>query len=683
MPKWITITPPRSSAGHRSTSPGQELFVGEKDDAVSVRRRFKDIQLQNTDDGQIQKTERVPLDLIVRAGEREMPKWITITPPRSSAGHRSTSPGQELFGNQAVVRRRKLELSNKCSLSKYLCLHRSGAPISSNTVAFPRHQACPELSLTSCEEDGEYRSADEECSWSNMTLADLYPAMVEIFTKLMAKHSERKVLKYMFGHLRSKRWPSRRSKLSVTLDKMRGFRPTKLKGAFHSPCSCRSEDSQSPTSGNESREFFCDNSLISNSSGLVPSAYTDTNDIKMVHSNSSLEHLASGKDQEVCKHTASPDIMDRMGETFIIEDELETTASPKNSEYTESEKLPYKRFSEPSFITSTASSGSRVPHLVKERETEKADFCVGSSEFCSSVCSSHSDSNNAIPTTNCSPARSSNTAFIYPERQTSFQHKGSFSSWFMKQSPKKMPNKYDDAFEELYYKVCSEEFQKSLTLTRPLINSQNLEEKGRLVKSNSSDFGPSTKQCDMEFDRMYEKLCRESVPKFFGFQTASNFRKCEEIQVPETVNALVNSPFRIYSAISQVKRAESFPNCLCSPVKRLKLTPEHCFSSRQCQELSPSIKGDLQTAGMPFLSKYYCSNPHFFADCNCHSQGSGSHGSSNRSFLGIPGTSLQESGTAGVHPDWHGAVEDCSSLRNVRKCHRRVYRKLSYTDEKD
>ncbi|XP_062368030.1 uncharacterized protein LOC134055630 isoform X2 [Cinclus cinclus] len=530
MPKWITITPPRSSAGHRSTSPGQELFVGEKDDAVSVRRRFKDIQLQNTDDGQIQKTERVPLDLIVRAGEREMPKWITITPPRSSAGHRSTSPGQELFGNQAVVRRRKLELSNKCSLSKYLCLHRSGAPISSNTVAFPRHQACPELSLTSCEEDGEYRSADEECSWSNMTLADLYPAMVEIFTKLMAKHSERKVLKYMFGHLRSKRWPSRRSKLSVTLDKMRGFRPTKLKGAFHSPCSCRSEDSQSPTSGNESREFFCDNSLISNSSGLVPSAYTDTNDIKMVHSNSSLEHLASGKDQEVCKHTASPDIMDRMGETFIIEDELETTASPKNSEYTESEKLPYKRFSEPSFITSTASSGSRVPHLVKERETEKADFCVGSSEFCSSVCSSHSDSNNAIPTTNCSPARSSNTAFIYPERQTSFQHKGSFSSWFMKQSPKKMPNKYDDAFEELYYKVCSEEFQKSLTLTRPLINSQNLEEKGRLVKSNSSDFGPSTKQCDMEFDRMYEKLCRESVPKFFGFQTASNFRKCEEIQ---------------------------------------------------------------------------------------------------------------------------------------------------------
>ncbi|KAL2311507.1 hypothetical protein Nmel_003229, partial [Mimus melanotis] len=577
------------------------------------------------------------------------------------------------IGNQAVVCRKKLELSNECASSKYLQLQYSDVPSSSNKIASPRHQPCPELSSTLCDSiHEEYQSAGEECSWSNTTLADLYPAMLEIFTKLMAKHSQRKVLKYMFGHLRSKRWHSRRPKLNVTLDKTRGFRLSKLKKTFRSTCSYRNEDDQSPTFGNEGRELSCDNCLISNSSGLVSYASPDTNEIKMGYSNSSLEHLTSGKGQEVCKHTAFPDVMDRMGETFLFQDELQTATSPKNSEYTESEKLDYKYFSEPSFITSTASSDSRALHLVKETETQKTEFCVDTSELHSSACSSPGNRNNSLPIPNCSPTRSSNTAFIYPEkiisvRQSSFQHKGLFSSWFMKPSPSKMCNEYQDAFEQLYYQVCSEDFQKSLMLTRPLINSQNLEEKGRLVKNNLGDFRQSMKQRDTEFDRIYEKLCRKSVPKFPGFQTASNFRKYEEIQMPETVNALVNSPVRTYSAISRVKRRENFQNyLLCSPVKRLKLTPGHSFSSKKCQKVSPSKKGHLQTAGMD-----NCSNPHFFGDHSSHCQGSGYHDSSDKSFLGVPGTSLQESGTAGVHPGWPGAMENCSSLRNVRKHHRR------------
>lgn len=444
--------------------------------------------------------------------------------------------------------------------------------------------------------------------------------MVEIVTKLMTKHSQKKVLKYMFGHLRSKRRHSRRPKLNVTLDKMRGFRPSERK----STCGFRSEDNQSSTSGNERREFSCDNYLVSNSHDLMPYAYTDTNEIKTGYSNSSLEYLAPGKGQEVRKHTAFPDVMDRMGETFLVEDELHTTASPKNSEYTENEKFAYKRFSETTFIIPTASSDSRALQVVEENETQKTD-CVGTSELRSSACSSPGNSNNSLlPITNCSPARSSNTTLPYPqkiisERPTSFHHEGSFSSGFMKQSPSKMPGKCKDAFDELYYKVCSEEFRKSLTLKRPCVNSQNLEEKGRLVKSNLSDFGRSAKQCDIEFDRIDEKLRRESVPKFPGFQRAFNFRKYEKIRIPETVNALVNSPVRAYSAVSRVKRTESFQNYLLfSPVKRPKLTPGHCFSAKKCQEISPSKS--LQTAGMDFLSTCNCSNPCFFADHNCHCQ---------------------------------------------------------------
>uniref|UniRef100_A0A8C0V5X7 Holliday junction recognition protein n=1 Tax=Cyanistes caeruleus TaxID=156563 RepID=A0A8C0V5X7_CYACU len=675
----------------------------EKGDTGSVRRKFEEIDLQNLNvgDGQIQKPERVQVDLIVRGDERNIPKWITITPPRLSKGHRLSSPLQELLGDQAAVCRKELELSNESSSSKYLQLQHSHVPISSNTITSPRHQPLPELSTTLCDSiHEEYLPADEGCSWSNTTLADLYPAMVEILTKLMAKQSHRRVLKHIFGHLRSKRWHFRRPKLNITVDKMARSRPCKLKRVFRSPYSCRSEDNQAhlavevkttknPAFGNETREFCFDNYLISNSSGVVPYAYTDTNEIKMDYSDSNSEqHLTSRKGQVVCKHTAFPDVMGRMEETFIVEDELQPTASPKNSEYTGSEKFAYKSFSEPSFITSTVSSDSRVPHLVKESKTQKSDFGVCTSELCSCSCSSHGNSNNSIPITNCSPARSSNTVFKYPEkiiseRQTSFQHKDWFSSCSMKQSPSKMPNKYKDAFEEFYYKVCSEEFQKPLTLTRPLLSSQNLEEKGSLVKRSLSDIGRSTKQCDKEFDRLYEKLSRESFPKFPGIQRASNLRKYEEIQMPETVNALVNSPVRTYSAISRVKRAGSSQNYLpCSPLKRLKLTPEHCFSSRKYQEIFHSKTGP-QTAGMDFLSTYNCNNSSFFKDHSYHYQGSGSQDSSDKTFLCIPGTSLQESRTASEHYGWPGAMENCSSPRNVRKHHSRVYRKLSYTDEKD
>ncbi|XP_039588685.1 uncharacterized protein LOC120513374, partial [Passer montanus] len=627
----------------------------------------------NGDDGQILTKKRVPVDVILQGDERNIPKWITIITPSSSKSRHSTLPGRELLGNQASVCRKKLEFSNECSSSKYPQLQHSAFPISSNTIASPRHRPCPELSMTSC---GSILG-DEECSLSSPTLSSLYPAMVEIFTKLMAKHSQRRVLKYLFGHLWSKRRHSRRPRLRITVDKMRQFRPCKCelkKKGFHKMCSCRSEDNQNLTYGNDSREFCCDSCPISKSSGLVPYACADTNEIKIMHysDSSSEQPLASGKSQEVCKHYAVPDVMNRIGETFLVENKLQTTASPKNSEYTEGETFTYKHFSEPSFIASTASSDSRAFHLVKERKTQKTDFYVGTSELYSSACSSHGNRNNSIPTTNCSPARSSNV-FVYPQKITSFQHKESFSSW--KQSSSKTDKEIDAAFDQLYYRVISGEYLKPLSLTRPLLNSQNLEEKGPLVKSNLSVSERSLKQFDVEF----EKLCGKLVPKSPELQTASNFRKYEEIQMPETVNALVNSPVQRYSAISSVKRAGNFQYPLpCSPVKRLKFIPGHCFSASKSQEISHSKEDNLQTGGT-----FNCSNPSFFADHHCHCQRSASHDSLDQSFLGIPGTSRQESGTADARSGWPGAMENCSCLRNVSNCHPRVYRKLSYTDRKD
>ncbi|XP_075025069.1 Holliday junction recognition protein [Calonectris borealis] len=667
--------------------------VDEESDAdiVSVRRKFEDIHFQNlyVDNEKIQEKVKVQVDVIVQDYARKIPKWITIAPQGSSEGLHLASPVRDLIGTPATIYRKKLDLSNECSSSRPLQLQFSGLPISLNTITIPRHQPSPELNKT-CYDSilEEYQSADEECSWSNVTLADLYPAMVQILKRLMTK-SWRKELKYMFGHSRHKRWHSRRPKLNVTVDKIRGFRPLKLKQALPSKCSSRSEDIQNQTFGNENRELCDDKCSINNFSGLVPYSCIDTNEIKMDYSDSSLEHhFVSGKGQKVSKPTVFPNVMARMGETFLAEDELQTAVLLKKCK--ESEKLAYKCSSEYRCITPTASSGSTVLHLVKENKTQKIDFpCGDTSELCSSTCSSYGNNNTFIPVTNCSLARPSNTLLINPEkiiseRRISFQRKHSFSSLSMKQSPSKMPQKYEDAFEKLYYKLCSKEIQKPLTLTRPLSNSQNLEEKGRLVKSNLSDSVRSDTQYDREFDRIYEQLCSEAVPKLPGFQRASNLRKYEGIQVSETVNALVNSPVRTLSAIPRVKRLGNFQNdLLCSPVKRLKNIPERYFPSTKCQQISHTKNVNPQTVGMDFLSTYNGSSPSFFDSHSCQNQDSGFHASSDKTFLGIPGTSLQESGIADPHSGWPRAMKNYSCPENAQKCHQRVSRKLSYTDGKD
>ncbi|XP_063201007.1 uncharacterized protein LOC134519834 [Chroicocephalus ridibundus] len=662
-------------------------------DIVSVRRKFEDIHFQNAyvHDENTQEKGTIQLDALVQDDARKIPKWITRVPQEVSEGPHLASPQQELIGNQVAVCREKVELSNKYFSSRPLQLQFSAVHISPNTITVPRHRPSPELNKT-CYDSilEEYQSADEECSWSNVTLADLYPAMVEVLTRLMTKQSQRRALKYIFGQLRHRRWHSRRPKLNVTVDKIRRFRPLKLKNALPSICSSRSEDIQNQTFINENRELCDDKCSSNNLSGLVPYSYIDTNEIKMDYSSSSLEHhLVSGKGQKVSKQTF-PNDMAKMGETFLVEDESQTTVSLKNSKCKESEKLAYKCSSEYHFITPAASSGSTALHLEKESKTQKIDFlCGDTSELCSSTCSSYGNSNTFTPVTNCSLARASNTLLINPEKiisegRISSQRKHSFSSLSVVQSPSKMPHKYKDAFEKLYYKLCSKDIQKPLILTRPLSNSQNLEEKGRLVKSNLSDSVRSNMQFGREFDTIYEQLCSETVPKLPVFQRASNLRKYEGIHMSETVNALVNSPVRTLSAIPRVKRLGNFQNDLpCSPVKRLKNIPEHYFPSTKCQQTSHRKNANLQTVGMDFLSTYSCSNPSFFDSLNCQSQDSGFHVSSDKTFLAIPGTSLQESGIADGQSVRFSAMKNYSCPKNAQKSHQGVSRKLSYTDERD
>ncbi|XP_053911176.1 LOW QUALITY PROTEIN: Holliday junction recognition protein [Cuculus canorus] len=669
-----------------------DIVVGEESNAdiASVRRQFENIHFQNhhLDDEKIQDKVKVQVDAIVQDSARKIPEWITIARQGSPKGLHLASPVQELIGNQASVCRRKVELSNECSSSRPVQLKFCDVPISPKRITVPRHQCSPRLDKT-CFILEEYQSADDECSWGDITLADLYPSMVETLTRLMTKESRRKALKYMFGHFRHKKRRPRRLKLNVTVDKIRGFRPLKLKKALPSICSSRSEEIWNQTFGDESGELCDDNCAINNLSGQVPYSYIDKNEVKMNYSDSSLEHhLISGKGQKFSKHTVFPNVMATMGETFLVEDDLQPAVSLKNSKCKESEKLVYKCSSEYHFRTSAASSGSAVLHLVKDSKTRKTAFpCGDTSELCSSACSSYGNSNTSTLVTNCSPLRPSNALLPTPEkliseRRISFQCTRSFSSLSTKQSPSKMPQKYEDAFEKLYYKLCLKEIQTPLT--RPLSNSQNLEKKGGLVKMDLSGSVMFNTQYDLEFNKIYKQLCSEAVPELPGIQRASHLRKYEGVQLSETVNALVNSPVRTLSAIPRVKRVGNFQNdLLCSPVKRLKNIPERYFTSPKCQQIPHRKNVNLQTVGMDFLSTCNGSNTSFFGSHNCQSQDSGFHASSDKTFLDIPSASLQESGIADAHSAWPRAMKNHSHPDNAQKHNKRISRKLSYTDGKD
>ncbi|OPJ69466.1 hypothetical protein AV530_012510 [Patagioenas fasciata monilis] len=426
-------------------------------DIVSVRRKFQDIHLQNlyVRDGKIQ--EKLKVDVIVQDNVRKIPGWIMRECQGSSKGLHSASAVQELIGtaksfggNQAAVCRRKVELSNECSSSRPPQLGFSDVPISTNTITIPRHQTSPELNKTWCDSIlEEYQSADDECSWSNVTLADLYPGMLELITRLVTKQTRRKESKHTFGQLRHRRHPSGRPKFNVTLVKIRGFRPPKLKRAQPSICSSRHEDIQNQTFRNENRELRDDKSSINNLSSVVPYSYIDTNEIKMDCSDSS---LVPRKGPKVSKRTVFPDVITTMGETFLVEDELQTTVS------------------------------------------------------------------------------------LNP--------------------------------------------------------------------------------------------------------------KCKE-------------------------------------VKRLRDIPERYLSSTKCERIAHRRNAELQTDGKRFLNPYNVSNPSIFDSHNCQSQGSGFHAASDKTFLGVPGTSLQESGIAGTNSGWPSAVKNYSSPRNAQYCRKRVSRKLSYTVGED
>ncbi|XP_068024651.1 uncharacterized protein [Melanerpes formicivorus] len=588
LPREVVESPSLEESPEISAMETSDLD-GENDTSVAVVSSKNEATFSQNlfgHDGKI--PELVKVDPIVQDYGRRIPEWMTVAPQASSVALPLALPGPELSDNQAAVCRRE-ELSNECSSSRSLELQPSSIPISPTAMTIPRHPPYPGLHNTSCDSNlEEEQSGAEECSWSNLTLADLYPMMVEIIKRSMTKHSLKKQLKYMFGHLKGRRWRSRSSRLNITVDK-RGFRPLRMKQALPSICSSRREDIQNKTFECEDRELPDGNCSISDSSALVPYSCIATNGNKGNYCDSSLEqHLVFGKGQNASKEPL--DNIVRMGETFLVEDKLQT-ASLENSKCKQSENLAYKGSSEGSFVASAASSGSAEVHLVSKSSTQPALPCEDASELCPSPDSSDGNRNASAWLTSCDPARASNTLLVHPrpatpERNSPFQRRNSFSSLPPKQRLSETAQKCEDAFEKLYSELSPKGSPKPLTLLGPQSDSQNPEETGRWVKSSFSVAVKSDTEFDRAFDRVYEQLCGGPTPKLPGLQRALAYRRYEGIPMSDTVNAVVSSPVRASSQHSGLQ-ASTDKNCLCLPGTYLQESGvSGAHSTKKCYQLS-------------------------------------------------------------------------------------------------
>nr|XP_048726574.1 Holliday junction recognition protein isoform X2 [Caretta caretta] len=613
----------------------EEIQVADTDteseaDLVSIRRKFEnvnlkeDIRLLNPSELEMREKVRVRVDVIVQDDERNIPKWIMVAPEEKSKRLHVTSPWQDLMG-----------------MTK--------SPVDKITV--PRHIPFLEKNETGYDSFmEEYQSANEECSWNNVTLADLYPGMVETLSKLMNKHSQKKAADSIIRHYKYRGWPPRKSKLNVTIERIRRFRTSKLKPMLPNT---NSNDHKLPVRNNlnESNQLLqdgkCPTQCVTNGeSGVVSYPHVNTTEMEIdwpqnLEDNSYIQRI----DQNI-SDSVFPNVTARTEETFLTEGPSQTTMTLHDSKGSPNGKLPEVLSLGCSSVTCTTS-----PCLVKESKNGKIDNIVfdGTSGFHLSTCNLNGDANTFPPLNSYSLVRTSNALIRNPEIKTfrggvSLQRSHSFSSLPVNQSPVKTRQKCEEEFEKLYQKLCPKELQKPLKIRKP---PSNPKEKERLIKSYFCNSVKSHKKYDSAFDEVYQRLCSEGFPKLPTFLRASNLRKYEGIQMSETVNALINSPIRTLPAVTRIKRVADFHNedLLSSPVKRLKNIPEDFFPRASNQ--SPHRKNiNPQTTGLDFSSVMDGIVPGIFDGPNCQSQSSenfdsGFHTSSNHTFPVSPSIFVQ------------------------------------------
>lgn len=416
-----------------------------------------------------------------------------------------------------------------------------------------------------------YESADENCSWNNVTMADLYPGMVKTFSRLLDKSFSNSLIKqYKYGYCHSKR-----AKFNTNTEKTRKSRVLKLtpgfitKNAEKKKLSMGSNGDNSPFC-NSKRQMQCSKKSIYR---IEPTISQNSNRM-VVDCSGIIEDYSyrqrTGKsvtEETVCPRTLCAN------ETFLIKN---TTCFPLSSDSVKKNQS----FEDQSF-GDTFCTVDLDPTFNTKAESETDELSTMAFKTTSSLSLSSNGSANSILQRSKSPVKTSNGLKNHEIKTftatVSLPRSHSFSSFHVNQSPISYKQKYEDAFEKIYKELCSPKLQKTFKFSNIYSSPRNSADVHTSGLDNlSSNFRKKTKST---IEDMYQKLCSEGFPKFPTFLRAANLKKYEGLQISETVNALVNSPIRTLPAVARFKRAAHFCNedSQYSPLKRLKNKSDHSY----------------------------------------------------------------------------------------------------------
>lgn len=413
-----------------------------------------------------------------------------------------------------------------------------------------------------------YESANEQCSWNNVTIADLYPEMVKSLSRLIHKASSgRRIKRYRHGS-----WQPKHGSLNTSTDRIRNSRPLKMKACLRVTKDDRKKNAFSVASNGSSSPLDDNTFQIECSVDRMEVDPSDAvEDAEKIR--------AHAKETIIFPNNISTE------ETFLVKS---LSCNPSSSDYARTSQ------SEKNSAVCVVDSRSTLFPSVEDKSGEVNTLTVKDAP-----CLSLSLSNGAsyLQSTKSSPVTTSNNLLGNHETKIfrtamSLQRSQSLSSLPVTRSPIKARQKCEDAFEKMYKELCFPKVQKPVKL--PNINTSP---RKSVFKSHFSNSHPKSNEM---FDNIYQEVCSGRYLKIPAFMRAAHLKKYEGIQMSETVNALVNSPIRTVPAVAQIKRAANFCNedVRSSPLKRLKNISEN--SSRECQKSSYWKNTNLQKTNITF-----------------------------------------------------------------------------------
>ncbi|XP_063161639.1 Holliday junction recognition protein isoform X2 [Candoia aspera] len=511
-----------------------------------------------------------------------------------------------------------------------------------------------------------YESADENCSWNNVTIADLYPGMVKTLSRLLHKvshtaSSNSLIKRYKYGY-----WHSKKTKCNTNTERARKSGVLKLKPGFFAENDEKQHKLSMGNNGhnspfcNSKQQIQCSEKSISRRESTV-SQKLDRMEIDC--SGIAEDYSYSEQTGNVAETTVLPTTL-YTEKTFLVKS---TACFPLSSDSVKKNQS----FEDCSRTVCTVDSDTTF-NPVAEGKTGELSMAAFKTTSCLSL--PLNNNTNSVLQTSTSPLKTSDGLQRNHEIKTftatvSLPRSHSFSSFHINQSPISVNQKYEDAFEKMYKELCSPKLQKPFKFSDIYTSPRNSAEVHISGLNNlSSNFHKKTNNT---IEDIYQKLCSEGFPKIPTFLRAANLKKYEGMQISETVNALVNSPIRTLPAVARIKRAAHFcsEDSQSSPLKRLKNKSGNSY--RVCQKLPcwKSIRTDATFTLQPPVKNSWASNMNY-----------GFSVSSDHTFLAASVADMEESRISDMNENIPKCLQSYEIPRKSQNYIPKVSRKLSYND---